>query len=443
LNILVIDSEGLALDFCLRCKDWGHNVKFYVDKYQDVDHRRVLNPVGDGLVAKVRDWRPHMEWADLIFVADNKDSQIKALGPYMHKGYPILAASWRATQLELNRQLGQEVFKKAGIKIIPGMEFKSYDIAIKYVKDTMRRYVSKPNGDADKALSYVSKSPADLVFMLDKWKASNKLKGSFVLQEFVPGIEMAVGGWFGPHGFNKALCENWEFKKFMNDDLGVATGEQGTVLRYVEKSELAEKVLFPLAEELHRLNYIGYVDVNCMIAKDGTPYPLEFTCRPGWPLFQIQQALHRGDPAQWMLDLINGKDTLRCSPDVAVGVVLSMPDYPYHGLYLKDLCGIPIYGVTDKNRKHIYPSFVQKGTAPCMDGNKVVNKSMWVTAGSYVLTVAGTGETVCEAKKKAYKTLDELDMPNSIMYRTDIGHRLEKQLPELQDMGYASDLEYE
>ena len=91
--------------------------------------------------------------------------------------------------------------------------------------------LSKPSGDVeDKALSYVSKSPADMVYMLERWKKAQKHKSPFILQEFVDGIELAVGGWFGPGGFNEGWCENFEFKKLMPDDLGPATGEQGTVL---------------------------------------------------------------------------------------------------------------------------------------------------------------------------------------------------------------------
>ena len=93
---------------------------------------------------------------------------------------------------------------------------------------------------------------------------------------------------------------------------------------------------------LHAVGHTGYVDVNCIITEDGTPWPLEFTMRPGWPLFQIQQALHKGDPCEWMLDLLNGEDTLKVSKDVAVGVVISMPDYPYDHLTKDELSGIPI-----------------------------------------------------------------------------------------------------
>src|SRR6202000_537986 len=108
-------------------------------------------------------------------------------------GYNIFGPSKEAADWELDREIGQEVFRKHGIKVPPYKIFSNYDKAIEYVKKEDRRFVSKPSGDADKALSYVAKSPEDLVYMLTRWKANNKLKGEFILQEFIPGIEMAVG----------------------------------------------------------------------------------------------------------------------------------------------------------------------------------------------------------------------------------------------------------
>ena len=178
---------------------------------------------------------------------------------------PIIGPSVDTNRWEQDRQHGAKVMEKAGIKTIPSTVFKNYDEAIKHVIETNQRYVSKPLGDGDKALSYVSKTPADMVYMLQKWKKNNAYKGEFILQEFHKGIEMAVGGWFGAGGFNSHWCENWEFKKLMNDDLGVATGEQGTILRYTKESKLAEQVLKPLEDYLHGLGYTGYIDVNCII----------------------------------------------------------------------------------------------------------------------------------------------------------------------------------
>lgn len=444
MKVLIIDQMGLSLDFSLRCIDAGHDVRVFIRNNKDGSRCKV----GDGLIKRVSNWQDHMNWADLIFVCDNT-FYIYQLDDYKKKGYPILGPSHESNQWEQNREFGAKIMEAAGIKTIPCKKFENtpagYSQAIAYVKEQNRRFVSKPIGDGDKKLSYVAKSPADLVYMLEKWKKEKAHKGPFILQDFRPGIEMAVGGWFGANGFSKYFLENWEFKKLMNDDLGVATGEQGTVMRYVteEQSLLAQKVLCPLSDMLHAVGHTGYVDVNCIITEDGTPWPLEFTMRPGWPLFQIQQALHKGDPCEWMLDLLNGEDTLRVSKDVAVGVVISMPDYPYDHLTKDELSGIPIYGVERDNIDHYHLSEVMWGKAPAMVDGEVKERELFVSAGSYVMTVSATGKSIKDANCKAYKYVKKVDMPNSIMYRTDIGHRLEKQLEELQEMGYCEDLCYE
>lgn len=442
MNILIIDATGLCLDFALRCQAYGHRVKCFIRHNKDGSR----SEVGDGgLIERVTEWEKHMNWADLIFCTDNI-YYIHGLERYRDKGYPIIGPSIDTNRWEQDREHGAEVMEKAGIKTIPSITFKKYDEAIAYVMKNPKRYVSKPIGDGEKSLSYVSKSAADMVYMLQYWKKKNSYKGDFILQDFHGGNEFGVGGWFGPGGFNKMMCESWEFKKLMNDDLGVATGEQGTIVRYTDESYLADQVLRPLEDFLHGLRYTGYIDVNCIIDKDGFPWPLEFTMRPGWPLFQIQQALHKGDPAQWMLDLLNGKDTLRCSKGIACGVVISIPDYPYSRLTKKECSGYPLFGITDEDViNDIHCSEVQWGKAPCMDGDKVkMDVPMFVTAGDYICTVSGVGKTVEDARQKAYGTIKKkIEIPNSIMYRTDIGKKLEKALPELRSQGYACDVEYD
>jgi len=49
---------------------------------------------------------------------------------------------------------------------------------------------------------------------------------------------------------------------------------------------------------------------------------------------------------------------------------------------------------------------------------------------------------VYDAKQKCYRRLKRLTLPNSPMYRTDIGDRLSKQLPEIQSHGYATGMEF-
>lgn len=436
MRILLIDNQASALDWIMRCQQDGHQIKWYVPPDEKTRN------VGKNICARIDDPRDWYKWADLIFLSDNTKWLIE-VDRWRKAGWPVIGPSPQAAEWELDRGIGQSMLQKKGVKV-PGYKvFSDYDRAIAHVKKEMKRFVSKPSDSPDKALSYCSKSPADMVYMLERWKKMNKLKGEFILQEFIGGTEMAVGGWFGPGGFNRGWCENWEFKKLMNADLGVATGEQGTVLRYVAKSKLADKVLKPLADDLAKLNYVGYIDVNCIIDDGGTPWPLEFTMRPGWPTFNIQQVLHKGDHAQWLLDLAEGRDARNLTLDtLALGVVMSIPDYPYSHLTKKEVTGIPLYGMKASTAPFIHPCEMMLGEAPQEVGQKIVTLPCLTSAGDYVLVASGTGGSVREAKRAAYQVLKSLSMPNSPMYRTDIGDRLRKQLPILQNLGYATGMTY-
>ena len=160
--------------------------------------------IGKGLVQVVDDWRPWMRWADLVIMGDNT-KYLREIDAWRSRdGIKIIGATAESAQWELNRTYGQKIFEDHGIDVVPYKEFSDYDKAIEYVKKEDRRFVSKPCGDEpDKSLSYVSKSPEDMVFMLGRWKKRSTLKGKFILQDFIPGIEMAVGGFFGPGGSMK------------------------------------------------------------------------------------------------------------------------------------------------------------------------------------------------------------------------------------------------
>lgn len=443
MKVLLIDPGSYFLDFALRCRESGHEVRWFLGPLAGGE----VSPVGAGFgFKKVNSWEAHMKWADMIVVSDNA-KYTYFLETWRKQGYPIFGANRSTTEWELDRNKGQEVMKKAGINVIPSVEFKNYNEAISYVKTNMKRYVSKPNGDAEKSLSYVSKSPADLIFMLERWKKNNKLKDSFILQEFHGGIEMAVGGYFGPGGFNNFVLENFEHKKLMNDDKGVNTGEMGTVMKYIpfEQSRLAEEVLRPIEGELYRQGYTGYIDVAVIIDKHGEIWPLEFTSRFGWPLSQIVNSLHETqDACEWMFDLLSGFDSFYPSTNVATGVVVAMPDFPYSRFTRKETTGFPLYGIKEEDYicGDIHLAECMYDKAPVEENGKIIEKDMVVSAGDYTFIASGTAPTISKSIDMAYKNIDKIELPNSPMYRTDIGKRLEKQIPELQKNGFATDWTY-
>jgi len=444
MNILVIDSYcSLGLDTCLRFMNAGHNVKWYLDKDDDGK----VATIGDGLVEKVKDWRKWIDWADFTFLTDNIMPFLPEIRKLRKKRHLVWGGDDLTAKCELDRNLGQDIFKKAGIKTMDYVgPFKDFDQGIEYIKQNPGRWVSKPCGtETDKSLSYVSKSAGDMIFMLKKWK-ENGSKQEFILQKFKPGIEMAVAGHFGPGGFNKYFLEDWEFKKHMPGDLGVNTGEQGTVMRYVENSKLAEMVLIPVEKYLKSIDYTGFIDVNCIIdEEDGTPYPLEFTSRCGWPCWNIQQALHEGDPAAWIYDLLMGHDTQQVKVGkVCVGVVLAHGSYPLNLREPKEEEGFPVY--TDKafgDYANIHPCEIRLGEVPKVVAGQVIDVPDWVTAGTYVLQTTGVSDTIKEAKEKAYAIMKKIELPNNAQYRTDIGDKIEKDLPKLQNFGFATGMKYE
>jgi len=440
MNLLLIDHHGTGLHLAMLAEKAGHSVKLWIPP----SHTGLPNQVGAGIVERLysRDgWKKWMKWADLIIPTDNAH-YIQDLKPFFQDGFPIFGANEQGTRLELDRTFGQDVFSAHGLAVNKYEVFHDYDEAIEFVKKTNKAYASKPLGDSDKALSYVAHSPAALVFKLERWKRKKKLQKGFILQELVEGQEVAIGGWFGPGGWCSAVCENWEEKRLMNGGLGDNTGEQGTVVRYVRESKLFTDVLAPFTEYLHSIEYVGYVDVNCIVNSSGQPVPLEWTCRFGDPTLNIQSFLHEGDPIEWMRDLLRGQDTLRVKKDIAVGVVLSHGDYPYKFLTEEEVSGYPLDGLTQDRKRRVAFAYVKRDRAPVQIGRMVEEVETFVTAGNYVLIGVGVGKTVNRARQEAYETMWALNIPSNRMFRTDIGERLEKDLRNLQRHGFCSDMRY-
>ena len=446
MRILVLDTSSNCLDWLLRCEDYGHQTIWYDRPRQGGEPRHA----GEGMIKKERDLnavrRKWFDWADLIYMPDNT-YYVDLLDQLRPRGFPIFAANAEAAKMELNRQHGQKLMKEHGIPIMESVAFHDYDAACAYVKKNPEMIVSKPSGDADKALSYVADNAGDMIYMLQRWKTREDLRAAarsegFILQEKKVGIEMAVGGWYGPGGWSKWRYENWENKKLMNGDLGVATGEMGTLSRPVLKSKLAEKVLDPIEPHLKKIGYVGYIDNNCIIDDKGRPWPMEWTMRDGWPLRHNVMAQMKGDPADWMLDLLQGKDSIKFTDkEVCVSVVVAIPDFPYSKLTNKEVCGIPVYGAAD-DREHIRPSEIMLGEAPTEIDGKVVTVPQWVTAGDYVYVATGVGPTISAARRSVYAAVKKVKIPNSAFYRTDIGRgRMVRQLPQLLALGYAPGLE--
>lgn len=428
-----LEAEGTGLDLAVRAQDAGHAVKLWCGNTN----------FGKGLVPRVEEWEPQMDWADLIVLTGNSRYENR-LAEYFGRGYPIFGSNIKSSELELDRGKGQEILKKYGIETIPYKVVSTPEEAIALIEKTGEAYAMKPwGGEGDKAMTSVPSTPEDAIYTLECWKRQGLFKGQLMMQEKVDGVEIGISGMFGPAGWNEALEESFEHKKFLTGDLGENTGEMGTVIRHVRKSKLFEMVLEPITDYLHVCQYVGDCSVNCIIDKGGQPWPLEFTMRLGWPDFCIRQELLSGDPVEWMLDLLEGQDSMRMSTDVAVGVLMAHGDFPRQDDPAALHAGAPLRGVDDATYPHLHYQQVMAGSGPVMKGGKAVDVKMEVTAGQYVVVATGAGRTVKSAQKAAYAVVEAVKWPSNVMYRIDIGDRLKDDLPKIQKHGFATGMKYE
>lgn len=429
MKILIVDQDGVGLSFAMRAKDAGHQVRWFI-KPKPTNSK----DIGKGFkgIDKVDNWAAHVMWADLVFTTSN-DDYLERLEFFSKKGAHVFAPTPASAKLEISRKDGMLLLEKCGIECVPYKTFKSMQDAEKHVLKTEERFVFKTLGDnEDKALTYVSKSPGDLIAWM---RRTPPPKGEVMLQKFVEGIEFGVSRFMGSKGWVGQWNESFEHKKLMPGNYGPNTGEMGTVAYFTKKSKIGDDTLAKCEEALLKLGHRGDTALGFIIDEKGKPWPTEWTCRLGWPIANMMLGATKGDPVAWMRDALDGKDTTSFSEDMGICVVLAHGDFPHGNATKAETGGVPIYGITKGVAVHVHPQSVQLMPQPSSD-KPSVNVDMWSTAGDYVAVVTGYGSSVSQASKRAYGTVDKLHLANSIV-RNDIGEGLKDSVPKLQKLGYA------
>lgn len=435
MNLLVVDQDGVGLSFCLRASQAGHEVRWFIKQRDSIS-----DCVGEGFkgITKINNWVSSAKWADLILSTSN-DDYIEKFDSLRKHGMPIFAPSVESVKLEVNRGFGMKALEKAGIECVPYKTFKTMAEAEKHVLKTEERFVFKTLGDnEDKSLTYVSKSPADMVAWM---RRTPPPKGEVMLQTFIKGIEMGVSRFMGTKGWVGQWNESFEHKKLMPGNFGPNTGEMGTVAYFTPESKLGNDTLDKLGDYLMEIGHIGDTALGFMIDEKGKPWPTEWTCRLGWPIANMMLGATKGDPVTWMKDALDGKDTTSFSEEIGTCLVLTHADFPHGRCEEEETCNLPIYGITKGNQRHIHPQAVQMLKLPDMKDDKVIERPMWATAGDYVCVVTGFGKNVKQSSARAYKTAKEIHVSNGIL-RDDVGEGLEEQLPKLHEMGYAEHCDF-
>ncbi len=188
-----------------------------------------------------------------------------------------------------------------------------------------------------------------------------------------------------------------------------------------------------LKDTLKNENYVGYIDLNCIVNSYGI-YPLEFCSRFGYPTISIQQEGMITPIGELFYNLANGNDIdLKCKKGFQVGVRLVVPPYPFKDKmtfdsFSKDAV-IAFKGNNSNNSNN-------SSNGIHIEDVKLVN-DQWIITGSsgVALIVVGTGSTMREAQKQAYSRIKNILIPN-MYYRDDIGDRWYEEFDKLHSWGY-------
>ena len=425
MKILFTSSWGSSVPLAMLCEDVGHDVLFFIkDKKSDV---------GDGFVNKTDDLEKASEWADLIICDDTgwgkKNDDLRS------KGKPVIGSGEKMDKVEEDRGMGQKLFKAAGMEILESQEFKSIQEAVAYVQSNPKRYVIKVSGNVDdKSMTYVGESQdgIDVPPVLEHMESKMKGVSGVEIQEHVEGLEVAIGGFFNGEDFMSPIMINFEHKKLMPgptpSGIGCNTGEMGTVGVWMDKDfDLYRKTLGLMVRALKMMDYRGYYDINCII-KDEVIYPLEATCRFGWPTLPLQLETMKGqDLGELFYGMATGtKDSFETTNPYSLCVVIGVPPMPYMNdeifeKYSKDM---PILLRDSYELEGLYP------------GESKLVDDQWIIAGTSgcALVCAGQGTELEEARNMAYDRVENIMVANK-MYRVDIGEHIHKMLIDLMDMG--------
>lgn len=413
----------------LRLAAAGHDVRIHIAEEMAKGTLR-------GLAPQVADWRSELDWVraagDQGFLLFEAVSQ--GLGELQDElrlqGFNVIGGSAFGDRLENDRRFAQELLAGIGLRTAGMHEFDDPLAAEAFIGAHPGRYVLKYSGPGfeshDNHVGQLDDGRDVRAILAARSRRSAGRSGRFVLMEHVEGIEMGVGAYFNGETFLRPACLDWEHKRFFNGDLGELTGEMGTVATFDRSDVFFDRTLARMAPLLREHRHVGYVNLNTIVNRDGI-WPLEFTCRFGYPGFAVLDPLQETGWAELFHAMANGGcDGFSARSGFSVGIVLTTPPFPYSRKEIDETVGLPVFmpeDLTDEDLAHLHYGEIG------LEGGQLVTSGLY----GWTMVVTGTGRTIGAARRSAYARASRIVIPG-MRYRTDIGDRLIRDFVELEAM---------
>jgi phosphoribosylamine---glycine ligase len=355
------------------------------------------------------------EGIDLTIVGPEAPLLSGIVNKFQEYDLTVFGPTNEAALIEGSKSFAKELMKKYNIPTAKYETFTSYEKAKQYIVENGAPIVIKADGLAAGKGVTVAMTIEEALDSLHQMMENGKFgeAGSkVVIEEFLQGEEFSLMAFVnGEKVFPMVISQ--DHKRAFDGDQGPNTGGMGAYSPVPQIPDdivnmSVRTILEPVAKAMVKENrsFTGILYAGLMLTNDG-PKVIEFNARFGDPETQVVLPRLNNDLVTVLLDVLGGKDVnLSWSEKSVVGVVLAAKGYPEE--YKK---GALITGLDQMERETLV---FHAGTA--------LENGQFVTNGGRVLLIGALGNSLEQAKAKAYEEIANIRC-DSLFYRNDIAQK--------------------
>ncbi|MEM1331678.1 MAG: phosphoribosylamine--glycine ligase [Planctomycetota bacterium] len=321
-------------------------------------------------------------------------------------------------RIESDKAWAKQLMRSASIPTAEGRSFTNAEAAIRFLESRDEPHVVKATGLAAGKGVLVPNSLDEAVAFVNACMVDKRFgdAGSAVLvEELLEGPEVSLFAFVD--GRSIYILETaQDHKRLLDGDAGPNTGGMGAFspsLRMTEDdlARIEHEILVPTVDALKRegIAYRGVLYAGLMLTPAG-PKVIEFNARFGDPECQAILSRLESDLGAAIIATCQGRLAnieLRFSPKPSCCVVLASHGYPDSPRKGDAITGIEA-------------AEAEPGVAVHFAGVQRDDSGRFATSGGRVLSVVANGETLDDARAKAYNAADLIRFDGKQM-RTDIG----------------------
>jgi phosphoribosylamine--glycine ligase len=356
--------------------------------------------------------------ADLTVVGPEQPLVLGIADEFAKRGLRILGPSREAARLEGSKVFAKEFMSRHGIPTAStyGILESSVD-AYTALCEVDWPVVVKADGLCGGKGVLVTSSPDEATAFIERLMEKKEFGDAgkaVILEEGLKGLEISYLVLTDGENF-LALAPARDYKRAFDGDQGPNTGGMGAIscdklisgeLEAAIQASIVLPTLMGMAKEGRAFRGVLYFG---LMVTDSGPKVLEFNCRLGDPETEAIVMRMNFDLSEALLRAASGSlGDLRLSwePKASACVVLTTKNYPG-----KPETGKEIDGFARKDKRT---------GAEIFHAGTIKKESNYYTHSGRVLTIAAGAESISEARRKVYETVNHISF-EGMHFRKDIG----------------------